>query len=96
MLNAPCADWQRYFTGLSNPEQRVSALNTLAYPSVSGVTVLDFFNRICPNGQYSDEVEGIPNARTDGFHFTTEAAGVALITNWLGPIVLQAARGTAP
>jgi peptidoglycan/LPS O-acetylase OafA/YrhL len=88
MLNAPCGDWQRYFTEVSNPEQRVSALNTLVYPSVSGVTVLDFFNRICPNGQYSDEVEGIPNARTDGFHFTTEAA-LAIATNWLGPLVLQ-------
>jgi hypothetical protein len=88
MLNAPCGDWQRYFTEVSNPERRVGALNTLVYPSVTGVTVLDFFDRICPNGQYSDEVEGIPNARTDGFHFTTEAA-LALATNWLGPLVLQ-------
>jgi peptidoglycan/LPS O-acetylase OafA/YrhL len=88
MLNAPCGDWKRYFDQVSNPEQRVSALNTLAYPAVTGVTVLDFFDRICPNGQYSDEVEGIPNARTDGFHFTTEAA-LALATNWLGPLVLQ-------
>jgi peptidoglycan/LPS O-acetylase OafA/YrhL len=88
MLNAPCGDWQRYFTEVSNPEQRVAALNSLVYPSVGGVTVLDFFNRICPNGQYSDDVEGIPNARTDGFHFTTEAA-LAIATNWLGPLVLQ-------
>jgi peptidoglycan/LPS O-acetylase OafA/YrhL len=88
MLNAPCGDWSRYFSEVSNPEQRVGALNSLVYPSVSGVTVLDFFNRICPNGQYSDEVEGIPNARTDGFHFTTEAA-LAIATNWLGPLVLQ-------
>ncbi|MDT7570239.1 MAG: hypothetical protein QOE05_413 [Actinomycetota bacterium] len=88
MLNAPCGDWQRYFTEVSNPERRVSALNSLTYPSVGGVTVLDFFDRICPNGQYSDEVEGIPNARTDGFHFTTEAA-LAIATNWLGPLVMQ-------
>jgi peptidoglycan/LPS O-acetylase OafA/YrhL len=88
MLNAPCGDWKRYFTEVSNPEQRVGALNTLVYPTVRGVTVLDFFDRICPNGQYSDEVEGIPNARTDGFHFTTEAA-LAIATNWLGPLVLQ-------
>jgi peptidoglycan/LPS O-acetylase OafA/YrhL len=88
MLNAPCGDWSRYFSEVSNPERRVAALNTLAYPAVSGVTVLDFFNRICPNGQYSDEVEGYPNARTDGFHFTTEAA-LAIATNWLGPLVLQ-------
>ena len=88
MLNAPCGDWQRYFTEVSNPERRVSALNTLVYPTVGGVKVLDFFDRICPNGQYSDEVEGIPNARTDGFHFTTEAA-LAIATNWLGPLVLQ-------
>jgi peptidoglycan/LPS O-acetylase OafA/YrhL len=91
MLNAPCGDWQRYFSEVSNPERRVAALNTLVYPSVSGVTVLDFFDRICPNGQYSDDVEGIPNARTDGFHFTNEAA-LALANNWLGPLVLQNAQ----
>jgi hypothetical protein len=95
MTNAPCGDWPRYFGEVSNPEARVRALNTLVHPSVGGVTVVDFFDRICPGGQYSDEVEGIPDARPDGFHFTTEAA-LALATNWLGPIVLQAAAPHAP
>jgi hypothetical protein len=88
MTNAPCGDWQRYFGEVSNPERRVAALNTLAMPSVGGVTILDLFDRICPDGTYTDEVEGIPDGRPDGFHFTAEAA-LALVTNWLGPLVLQ-------
>jgi hypothetical protein len=47
------------------------------------------------SGQYTNYVECIADGRPDGFHFSATAA-VALITNWLGPIVLQAARGTAP
>jgi peptidoglycan/LPS O-acetylase OafA/YrhL len=90
MTNAPCGDWPRYFGEVSNPERRVAALNTLVHPAVAGVQVLDLFDRICPNGQYSDEVEGIPDARPDGFHFTKPAA-LALASNWLGPLVLQRA-----
>jgi hypothetical protein len=45
--------------------------------------------RICPGGQYRDDVEGVQGGRFDGFHFTDPAAD-ALARNWLGPIVLEA------
>jgi hypothetical protein len=93
MINTPCADWGRFenFKEMSNPDARVNALNSLVQPGVTGTSVLDLFGRICPGGKYSDDVEGIPNGRSDGIHFTSEAA-LALVTNWLGPTVLQRAR----
>jgi peptidoglycan/LPS O-acetylase OafA/YrhL len=87
MTNAPCGDWPRYFGEVSNPTARVAALNSAVLPAVTGVRILDLFGRICPDGEYSDYVEGISDARPDGFHFTPEAA-LALVTNWLGPLVL--------
>jgi peptidoglycan/LPS O-acetylase OafA/YrhL len=93
MINTPCADWGRFenFKEMSNPDARVNALNSLVQPGVTGTSVLDLFGRVCPGGKYSDDVEGIPNGRSDGIHFTNEAA-LALVTNWLGPTVLQRAR----
>ena len=95
MTNSPCADWKRYehFAGVSNPELRVSSLNTGVYNRLTGVTKADLFQRVCPNGQYSDEVEGIADGRPDGFHFSADASA-ALARNWLGPLVLQASRGS--
>jgi hypothetical protein len=92
MLNTPCADWGRFenFKEMSNPDGRVNALNSLVSPAVTGTSVLDLFSRVCPNGQYRDDVEGIPSGRSDGIHFTKEAA-LALASNWLGPLVLQRA-----
>ena len=94
MTNAPCGDWERYFGEVSNPHGRVRAINSLVHPYVRGVTVLDLFERICPNGEYVNEVEGVADARPDGFHFSEEAA-LALVRNWLGPLVLRnAAAGS--
>lgn len=92
LVNTPCGDWQRYehFDDVQTPELRVRALNTL-YGRLPGVAVADLFERICPGGRYSDEVEGYAQGRSDGFHFTAEAAE-ALARNWLGPLVLETAR----
>lgn len=97
MTNALCGDWQRYehFKGLQNPEQRVSALNNIVYPRLRDVRTADIFGRICPGGQYTDEVEGYPDGRPDGFHFAMQAS--PLITRrWLGPIVLEVAGRASP
>ena len=99
MTNALCGDWQRYehFKGLQNPERRVSALNNIVYPRLRDVRTADIFDRVCPGGQYSDEVEGYPDGRPDGFHFAMQAS--PLITRrWLGPLVLDVAgrESTAP
>ena len=90
MTNALCGDWQRYehFRGLQNPELRVSSLNTGVYPRLRGVTIANIFDRICPGGQFRDEVEGYPDGRPDGFHFAMQASPL-VARNWLGPKVLQ-------
>jgi hypothetical protein len=95
LVNTPCGDWDRTFQEVQNPELRVQSVN-LVYERLAGVSRADLFQRVCPNGQYSDEVEGIPDARPDGFHFIPEASA-ALATNWLGPLVLQTAKsGRSP
>ena len=92
VTNAPCGDFQRYAVFPRDASLRVQELNNEDYRSGSNVTVANLFNRICPNGRYSDTVEGVPNARPDGYHLSAEAA-VALARNWLGPIVLNAGSG---
>jgi peptidoglycan/LPS O-acetylase OafA/YrhL len=91
MLNTPCVDWRNYpnFSEMTNPDQRVTALNSVVYPAVVGVTVADLFSRVCPDGQFTPYVEGFSDSRPDGFHFTDDAA-LALATDWLGPLVLVA------
>lgn len=89
VTNAPCGDWSRSFQGVQQPKVRIAALN-VTYNALPGVTQANLNQRVCPNGQYRDEVEGVANARPDGFHFTDEAA-TALARNWLGPLVLQTA-----
>jgi peptidoglycan/LPS O-acetylase OafA/YrhL len=97
LTNTPCGDWQRYdtFDGMSNPPLRVRQLNLNIYDSMPGVQHADLFNRICPGGQYTDTVEGVPNGRPDGFHFSAEA-GLALVRNWLGPLAQQTANSPVP
>ena len=94
VTNAPCGDWSRSFQEVTNPKLRVQSLD-LTHQQLPGVTEADLFQRVCPNGQYSDTVEGIPDARPDGFHFIADA-GTALACNWLGPLVLQTGRSNQP
>jgi hypothetical protein len=93
VTNAACGDWTRSFQEVKNPELRLQALN-LTYQRLPGITEADLFQRVCPNGRYSDTVEGVPDARPDGFHFIPEA-GTALAENWLGPLVLQTAANSS-
>lgn len=92
VTNAPCADWERYeqWRGIEDPDLRIQALNLGVYRGLIDVTLADLFERICPGGQYRDDVEGVSDGRPDGFHLSDEAAA-ALARRWLGPIVLDAA-----
>jgi len=95
-LNAVCANWNRtpHFQGFS-PElnSRVTALNR-DYDQLhadTGVTIEDLRGNICPGGRYSDTVDGVSDARPDGYHLSTDAA-LAVATNWLGPLCLDATK----
>jgi peptidoglycan/LPS O-acetylase OafA/YrhL len=92
VTNALCGDWGRYeaFDEMSDPDLRIRSINASVYSRLPNVTEADIFNRVCPGGRYTDEVEGVPNGRPDGLHFSDEAAA-ALARNWLGPLVLDAA-----
>ena len=92
VTNVPCCDWNRSFQEVTNPELRLQSLNR-TYSRLSCVSEADLFHRVCPNGRYSDTVEGIPVARLDGFH-VIPAAGPALAENWLGPTALELARSS--
>ncbi len=100
VLNTPCADWDRYdaFKRVDNIDLRVRAVNT-DQQRLTGVTRGDLMSRLCPNGKYSDSVEGVPNGRPDGLHLSDEAAR-RLARDWLGPLVLrtgaQPATGLLP
>jgi peptidoglycan/LPS O-acetylase OafA/YrhL len=49
-----------------------------------------FHEQLCPGGQFSDTVAGVPDARPDGYHLTRVAAD-RLAETWLGPLLLRTA-----
>lgn len=89
--NAPCADWSRisHWSTVEDADERVAALNRIYDGVVAATTrVADLHDRICPGGQYRDEVEGVPNGRPDGFHLSDEAA-LRLAERWLAPFLRE-------
>ena len=92
--DAPCADWQRLnnWRSIHDADERVAALNRI-YDSVVAATtkVADLYDRLCPDGWYTDTVEDVENGRPDGFHLS-DAAADRLAARWLAPF-LQSARG---
>jgi hypothetical protein len=93
-LNIPCGDFSRPkgWDRVSVTRERVAALDQSFYPRLTGVAG-DLFSQLCPNGEYSDDLWGIHDARPDGMHLTEEAA-TELARRWLGPMVLQAGGRT--
>jgi hypothetical protein len=96
--NAACFDAKsEQWVGFEFPDaqQRQSALNaTYQRLTASGVQLLDLNQRLCPNGTFTQTVEGVDKGRPDGYHLS-DAAGLALVTDWLGPQLL-AAGGRSP
>ena len=98
-LNAVCADWNRvqHFQNVTQVnaelDSRVASLN-VDYNQLhtdTGVPIDDLKGNMCPGGQYSDTVDGVPNARPDGYHLSSDGA-LAIAKTWLGPICLDAAK----
>lgn len=96
--NAPCADWQRLngWNSMRDADERVAALNRIYDGVVAATTkVADLYERLCPDGAYRDEVEGVSDGRPDGFHLSDEAA-LRLADRWLAPFVRDADRNRTP
>ena len=89
-LNLPCGDFSRPrgFRRVTTPDGRVRALDDYVYPFMRRGSQGDLFQQLCPNGEYSDQLWGIDDARPDGMHLSDEAAK-ELARRWLGPLVLQ-------
>jgi hypothetical protein len=97
-LNAVCANWDVMggpWTGFAggSGDARVAALDRTAQAiTVTGATTADFNAHICPKGTYTSNVDGVSDARPDGYHLS-QAASEAVAERWLGPLVLSTASG---
>src|SRR4029078_7657477 len=91
--NGPCADWDTMgdpWSSISDGDQRMRALNT-SYNTLlaDGSKLADLATELCPNGKYTSTIEGVNNARPDGYHLSEEGAR-AVVSRWLGPLLLSA------
>jgi peptidoglycan/LPS O-acetylase OafA/YrhL len=98
VLNPVCADWSRMskswrdYGGLTGSGRaRLASLDRVTRQAVAGHHYGDLNAELCPDGQFSDTVAGVDDARPDGYHLTKEAA-TAVATKWLGPLVLSVAK----
>jgi SGNH domain (fused to AT3 domains) len=98
-LNAVCVDWDllgrgyEYYGYDGEGDRRVQHLRaTAASLAPAGATVADFFSHLCPDGEFTQTVDGVDNARPDGYHLSEEASR-AVAQRWLGPLILETARG---
>jgi peptidoglycan/LPS O-acetylase OafA/YrhL len=92
-LTAPCAaeiPGPLFETGAFDNEQ-LTYLNDRIIPDLaaaeSSVQVVDLYRRICPDGRARDDVEGVPDGRPDGVHFSV--AGAYALSEWLGPQLVR-------
>ena len=95
--NAVCGDWANlpHWQSMSDVPQRIQALNTLYQTlTADGDTVADLSGQLCPGGKYTTTVDGVSDARPDGYHLSEEAANV-VVSRWLGPLLLSA-RANSP
>ena len=100
-LNAACANWDIYdegtWTSWSNGQGdlRVAALDRTDAAATAANRVVggDLNGHLCPNGKYSSTVDGVSDARPDGYHLSPEASAT-VADRWLGPLALRAAGAT--
>lgn len=96
--NAVCVDWERmaHWNTIQNPDQRVQSINgSYNVLLTNGIKLLDLASQLCPNGKFSDTVHGVSDARPDGYHLS-DAAAAAVVSDWLGPTLLQQKPAPAP
>ncbi|MEY2472942.1 MAG: hypothetical protein QOK28_2271 [Actinomycetota bacterium] len=101
-LNAVCVDWEllgggyEYYADGGEGDRRVQSLRATAGAlAPSGAKVADYFSHLCPDGKFSQSVDGVQNARPDGYHLSDDASR-AVAEKWLGPLILETANGVLP
>jgi hypothetical protein len=100
-LNAVCASWETIggawsgYAQNGDGDQRVTSLDrTTQTLATQSAQVGDLDSNMCPGGKFTTTVDGVPNARPDGYHLSAPARD-AVATQWLGPLVLQTAATPA-
>jgi peptidoglycan/LPS O-acetylase OafA/YrhL len=101
-LNAVCVDWAllgggyEYYGDGGEGDRRVQSLRATAGAlAPSGARVADYYSHLCPDGRFSQDVDGVSNARPDGYHLSDDAAK-AVAKQWLGPLIVDTANGVLP
>ncbi len=78
-------------TDVFDPErvrrQRFDVLAPVADANPERLEVLDLFGQVCPNGEVSQTIAGIPNFRPDGIHFSPHAE--RWVGNWIGKHIVE-------
>jgi hypothetical protein len=96
-LNTVCANWDVVGTawaGYDNGDgdSRVASLQRDDQAvATDNATIGDLNTHLCPKGKFSDSVDGVSDARPDGYHLSDDAA-LAVAQKWLGPLVLNTTR----
>jgi peptidoglycan/LPS O-acetylase OafA/YrhL len=55
--------------------------------AAGGVDMVDLRHHVCPDGTFTDTVDGVGNARPDGLHFSDPGADAT--ARWLGPLLVD-------
>ena len=101
-LNAVCVDWAllgggyEYYGDGGEGDRRVQSLRATAGAlAPSGAKVADYYSHLCPDGKFTQNVDGVQDARPDGYHLSDDASR-AVAQRWLGPLILDTANGVLP
>lgn len=93
-LNTVCADWDLLgypWSGYDNGtgQTRVASLDAdAAELTIANTQDVNYESYLCPNGQFTQTVAGVQNARPDGYHLS-QAAATAVAQQWLGPMIMS-------
>jgi peptidoglycan/LPS O-acetylase OafA/YrhL/lysophospholipase L1-like esterase len=92
-LTTPCYQKFARGSGVWDPE-RVRKLNRLlnrlAAQRGDDIEIVDLYGEVCPNGEFTDTLGGVTEARPDGAHFSD--AGADWLARWLAPKILAVSQ----
>ena len=69
---------------------RIAHVNSEVLPDLArmrtgSVEVVDLFAKVCPGGEFADDIDGVSGVRPDGVHFSD--AGADWAADWLVPMI---------
>jgi len=88
-LITPCARDE-----LGDAPVRYARHHYLGAVRAAGATTIDLGAFVCPDGRFTDTLQGVSNLRPDGLHFSDPGADV--VAGWLGPIAVDPTMGRPP